>query len=207
VGHNWAMLPSAAGFVDPLLSTGFPLTLLGVSRIAAIIANHWRKPGFHPQLQNYAWQTDRELLAVAHLMGSLYASMNDFEVFVALSLLYFTAASYSEAALRLGKLQLASSFLLSDNARFWAPVSVLCDRARGVTNSVESDALVQDILRTIEPFNIAGLGNPTLYNWYPLDASELIKSACKLESNREEIQLMLRRCGHSVALSNSPESV
>ena len=28
-GHRWALLPSAAGFVDPLLSTGFPLTLLG----------------------------------------------------------------------------------------------------------------------------------------------------------------------------------
>ncbi|HEX3470171.1 MAG TPA: NAD(P)/FAD-dependent oxidoreductase, partial [Silvibacterium sp.] len=28
-GDRWALLPSAAGFVDPLLSTGFPLTLLG----------------------------------------------------------------------------------------------------------------------------------------------------------------------------------
>ena len=31
-GERWALLPSAAGFVDPLLSSGFPLTLLGVSR-------------------------------------------------------------------------------------------------------------------------------------------------------------------------------
>ena len=31
VGKRWALLPSAAGFVDPLLSTGFPLTLLGIS--------------------------------------------------------------------------------------------------------------------------------------------------------------------------------
>ena len=34
VGPRWAMLPSAAGFVDPLLSTGFPLTLLGIERLA-----------------------------------------------------------------------------------------------------------------------------------------------------------------------------
>ncbi len=33
VGEKWAMLPSAAGFVDPLLSTGFPLTLLGIMRL------------------------------------------------------------------------------------------------------------------------------------------------------------------------------
>ena len=36
-GSRWALLPSAAGFVDPLLSTGFPLTLLGVARLAEII--------------------------------------------------------------------------------------------------------------------------------------------------------------------------
>ena len=37
VGRQWAMLPSAAGFVDPLLSTGFPLTLMGIERLARVI--------------------------------------------------------------------------------------------------------------------------------------------------------------------------
>ena len=32
-GSRWALLPSAAGVIDPLLSTGFPLTLLGIKRI------------------------------------------------------------------------------------------------------------------------------------------------------------------------------
>src|SRR6185436_7652298 len=32
-GPRWAMLPSAAAFVDPLFSTGFPLTLLGIERL------------------------------------------------------------------------------------------------------------------------------------------------------------------------------
>jgi FADH2 O2-dependent halogenase len=32
-GHGWALLPSAAGVIDPLLSTGFPLTLLGILRL------------------------------------------------------------------------------------------------------------------------------------------------------------------------------
>jgi tetracycline 7-halogenase / FADH2 O2-dependent halogenase len=35
-GSGWAMLPSAAGFVDPLFSTGIPLTLLGIERIGAL---------------------------------------------------------------------------------------------------------------------------------------------------------------------------
>ena len=33
-GERWAMLPSAAAFIDPLFSTGIPLTLLGIERIA-----------------------------------------------------------------------------------------------------------------------------------------------------------------------------
>ncbi len=35
-GQRWALLPSAAGFVDPLLVDRFPLTLLGVARLAEI---------------------------------------------------------------------------------------------------------------------------------------------------------------------------
>src|SRR5438093_898511 len=37
VGPRWAMLPSAAGSIDPLLSTGFPLTLWGVKRLAKVM--------------------------------------------------------------------------------------------------------------------------------------------------------------------------
>ena len=36
-GRRWAMLPSAAGVIDPLLSTGFPLTLLGITRLLDVL--------------------------------------------------------------------------------------------------------------------------------------------------------------------------
>ena len=36
-GERWAMLPSAAAFIDPLFSTGIPLTLLGIERLAGIL--------------------------------------------------------------------------------------------------------------------------------------------------------------------------
>ena len=63
-GRRWALLPSAAGFVDPLLSTGFPLALLGVTRLAAIMEQHWDSDRFAAELAAYARQTDDELLAV-----------------------------------------------------------------------------------------------------------------------------------------------
>src|SRR5271163_3537123 len=102
-GKRWAMLPSAAGFVDPLLSTGIPLTLLGIGRLAQIIDDDWDSAQLTLRLKDYAVFTEVELLATARLIASLYANMNDFPAFLVLSMIYFAAASYSETARRLGK--------------------------------------------------------------------------------------------------------
>lgn len=196
-GPRWALLPSAAGFVDPLLSTGFPLTLLGVSRLAEIIAQTWNTPAFHSRLQTYAEQTDQELLATARLVGALYANMNNFPLFAALSLLYFAAASYSEAARRLGKSHLASSFLLCSHPVFGPASARLFDRALHRLTESESSELVRDILSVLEPFNIAGLGRAERRNWYPVEAGDLIENAHKLEATGYEVFAMLKRCGFS----------
>ncbi len=119
-GDRWALLPSAAGFVDPLLSTGFPLALLGVARLAKILEGDWERPGFSTRLHEYAEQTDRELLATARLIGALYANMNNFPVFIALTLLYFAAASFSEAARRLGKPESGSGLPAVRRSCFWS---------------------------------------------------------------------------------------
>jgi len=204
-GSRWALLPSAAGFVDPLLSTGFPLTLLGVTRLAAILEQDWQTERFSPQLQIYAERTDRELLATAYLIGSLYATMGNFPVFTALSLLYFAAASYPEAARRLGKPELASSFLLCDHPQFGPACVQLFDRARRCMTPAESDKLIRDIHSVIKPFNVAGLARPERRNWYPVDAQDLLDAAGKLQATEAEITAMLERCGfgaqHSAVMS------
>jgi FADH2 O2-dependent halogenase len=81
-GKRWALLPSAAGFVDPLLSTGFPLVLFGVTRLAGIMERHWGSDRFEAELSTRAEATTEDLLATARLIGSLYASMNNFRLFV-----------------------------------------------------------------------------------------------------------------------------
>jgi FADH2 O2-dependent halogenase len=194
-GPGWAMLPSAAGFVDPLLSTGFALTLLGVERLAAILEQEWGADTFEAGLQSYAARTDRELIATARLIAALYATMNNFPVFAALSLLYFAAASYSEAARRLRKPHLASSFLLCDHPVFGPACARLLDRAQQPMTAAESAQLVSDILSTIEPVNVAGLGRPSRRNWYPVEASDLLESAHKLSATPDEVQAVLARCG------------
>jgi FADH2 O2-dependent halogenase len=199
--RKWALLPSAAGFVDPLLSTGFPLTLLGVARLAKIFAEDWDSERFATRLQRYAAQTDGELVATARLIGALYANMKDFPVFVALSLLYFAGASFSETARRLGKPHLAKSFLLYDDERFGPACAWLLERAMLARTEAESAKLSEDILRAIEPFNVAGLGNAERRNWYPVDAEDLIRAAHKVDASREEIVQLLERCGFAPTLS------
>jgi tetracycline 7-halogenase / FADH2 O2-dependent halogenase len=194
-GKRWALLPSAAGFVDPLLSTGFPLVLLGVTRLAGIMEEHWGSDRFSSELTGYAKQTGDELLATARLIAGLYASMDNFPLFVSLSLLYFAAASFTETARRLERPHLAGSFLLHDHPSFEAQASELLKRARSVHGKDETDSFNEDMLRAIEPFNIAGLGQRNRRNWYPVNAEDLLHGASKVGSNREEIARLLDRCG------------
>ena len=195
VGARWAMLPSAAGFVDPLLSTGFPLTLLGVSRMAELLGSDWNSRESQSALQAYAAQATEELLATARLIGALYANMNNFPVFKSLSLLYFAAASYSESARRLKKPHFAQSFLLYDHPVFGAASKAVIDRAMHLTRESESVQLSEDILRAIEPFDVAGLRQPNKKGWYPVDAEDLLRSASKVEATYDEIETLLQSCG------------
>jgi tetracycline 7-halogenase / FADH2 O2-dependent halogenase len=195
VGERWAMLPSAAGFVDPLLSTGFPLTLLGIERLARILESGLDSPRLQFDLDEYERKTREELIATSRLIAALYANMNNFALFKGLCLLYFAAASYSESARRLGKAHLAPSFLLHDHPQFGRRSSELFERAMHISKGTQTDRLTEDILKTIEPIDVAGLSKTNARSWYPVEAADLFSSCSKLESTPEEIELLLRRCG------------
>ena len=193
-GSGWTMLPSSAGFVDPLLSTGFPLTLLGIKRLADIIEHHWGSGALEERVQSYAHQTERELRTAERLVAALYGSMNDFELFARISLLYFAAASYSEAALRLEREDLTGgSFLLEDHPRF-GPAMRDCLKCV-LTNSRDRSEMMEAIQKAIEVVDIAGLGNFSRRNWYPARAEDLLAAAAKLDSSEKEIRAMLERTG------------
>lgn len=198
VGKRWALLPSAAGFVDPLLSTGFPLTLLGIGRLAAALEQHWQLPGLQDELSRYAASTQAELEATARLIAALYANMNNFDAFRAISLLYFAAASFSETVRRLTKPHLANGFLLHDDSRFGpASRSLLKHALDGITVQDTTD-FIEDVRRTIAPFDVAGLCAERVPPWYPVDADDLRKSAWKVGATQDEIAHMLERSGFSM---------
>jgi FADH2 O2-dependent halogenase len=189
------MLPSAVGFIDPLLSTGFPLTLLGVSRLVAILSNGLAAPNFQSELELYASKTTEELLATSRLIASLYGNMSNFPVFQSIALLYFAAASYSEAGRRLGKPHLATSFLLHDHPAFGPICKQLLERAMHIASDREASSLIQDIRHAIEPIDVAGFSDSSKHGWYPVNAEDLLQSADKVEATRGEIESMLLACG------------
>jgi tetracycline 7-halogenase / FADH2 O2-dependent halogenase len=173
-GPNWAALPSASGFVDPLLSTGFALTLLGISRLGDL----FRKSAFDPKV--YEDLTFGELDAAADLVSALYSKMHAPEEFSLLSLVYFAAMSFSETAWRLGKRELASGFLLTNDADFSAGRSRLCAQARAGQRITR-----EAITSIIEPFDVAGLTDFKRHPWYPVDFNDLRKNAHKIQADEK----------------------
>jgi FADH2 O2-dependent halogenase len=169
-GPHWALLPSAAGFVDPLLSTGFTLTLLGLARLAEIIERHWDEPEFATYLQSYGQSVTNELLAVEQLVAALYAAFGRFNLFTRLPFLYFAAVSYAEITARVHPTQPLPSFLLQEDAGFAPRARECCERAlrlRGHSPLEESE-ISQAVLKTIGPVDLIGLANPARKNWYPV---------------------------------------
>jgi FADH2 O2-dependent halogenase len=194
-GGAWALLPSAAGVIDPLLSTGFPLTLLGVQRLAGILTE--TSPGRERDaaLRAYERETLAGLDATERLVAALYAVMTDPPLFRRLALLYFAAASFSEAARRLGRPGLAPGFLLHAHTVFGPGLAACAAQAASRPQGAARQALFDRIARLVEPFDVAGLVDETRRNWYPVLAEDLVRSAAKLGANEAEIDRLLERSG------------
>jgi FADH2 O2-dependent halogenase len=187
VGDRWAMLPGAAGFVDALYSTGFVLSLLGIERLAALVEG-----GFEASaLEAYANDTFADIDATAELVAAAYRVMGDPEVFRAVTMLYFAAASFGETARRLGKVELTPGFLLRSHPVF-GPTARECLAMAG---HVPSEALMDRVARAVYPVNVAGVCDPAKRNWYPAAAADLYANADKLGATAEEITAMLHRAG------------
>lgn len=194
-GDKWALLPSAAGVIDPLLSTGFPLALLGIVRLLDVLEETSEGSEREAALRAYARITELELDATAQLVAALYGSMTDVPLFKRLSLLYFAAASYSEAARRLGRPELAPGFLLHAHPRFGPELRACAALAIAAPHGRARDALLARIDCAIEPFDTAGLLDPTRRDWFPVLAEDLLGAASKLDATVDEVHRLLERCG------------
>lgn len=195
VGPGWALLPSAAGFIDPLLSTGFPLALWGILRLVSLLTerdgNEW-----DASLRNYEEDTLRDLDSAEDLVSALYAVLPDFTSFKRMALLYFAAASYSELAWRLGVSEKATAFLLRKEPQFSRACRELCERSRqaaaqGAWETLRSE-LATAIPQAIAPLDAAGLSVLRKPCWYPVDAQDVIRNADKFGLQPQVVEARLK---------------
>jgi len=172
-GPRWALLPSAAAFIDPLFSTGFPLTLLGIERLASLLASgaFFDDPA---SLEVYSATTLAEADHTARFVAGCYAGFPRFDDFVQYSMFYFAAASYAEMARRVAPGRVAAGFLRAGDPAFASAM-------RGLSPAVAPEPLSADRVRgAVDAVNIAGLCDPGKKNWYGADAADAIAGAHKL---------------------------
>ena len=126
--------------------------------------------------------------------------MADFELFKRLTLLYFAAASYTEAVAPAGASRAGAGLPAARRSAF-GPAMRRCVGAVLTMPDASGDPraartrLLDDIDRAIEPFDIAGLRDRSRRDWYPVLAADLIAGAPKLGATPHEIDRLLARSG------------
>ena len=195
-GEGWVMLPSAAAFIDPLFSTGIPLTLLGIERIARMLEQCVPAPltpapltgaPYHGDLTGvpydaYGAVTLADADHTAAFIAGCYAAFPRFEQFAAYSMFYFAAASYAEMSRRVGVPAAAARFLGAGDASFARALNELSPAVRSW-----DDGYVSGVAAAIAPLNVAGLCDPRRRNWYPVDFEDTIRGAAKLGVSAEQV--------------------
>jgi FADH2 O2-dependent halogenase len=214
-GDGWAMLPSAAAFVDPLFSTGIPMTLLGIERLAALLQASGPGPqalglgkpqGFGSGVSGLtrgrvlgpgAWAlgafasgsyndvTLTEADHTARFIAGCYAAFRRFDIFAAYSMCYFVAASYSEMARRLAPAQTSRGFLFAADRHMMRAIARLSPAVHAAT---DASHFVRDVAAICEPFNIAGLCDPAKRNAYGVDLEDTVRGAAKLGLSPEQVR-------------------
>jgi FADH2 O2-dependent halogenase len=165
-GENWAMLPVAAGFIDPLYSTGIGHTLSGLERLAGILKEHWNRPTLATELQQYGELVRREIRLIDLIVHGSYVSRRNFRLFAAYAMTYFAAATtYERRRLHDG---IRNGFLCADDEAFSATIETLWQRLPRAASV--SDREVRDyedeVARQLAPYNTAGLCDPSVRNMY-----------------------------------------
>ncbi len=197
-GAGWVMLPSAVASVDPMLSTGIPLTLLGVERIAAALETSWGSDDLPSRLGEIGKQSLAEADRAALLVSALSVTYGDFELFSAMTLLYFAAASHAEIRRRLDPAA-PVSFLMGDHPQFGPDLESICrsvmEASRRGGLAVVRGRLLSRVFQAIEPLDIAGLSDRGRRHWHPVTAEPLLAAAHKVGADAARIGEMLDRTG------------
>lgn len=177
-GANWAALANTAGFIDPLFSTGIAQTLCGIERLARTFERSWPSGDLAEELARYDETVRNEVRFADELVAGCYASFGRFELFAPFTMLYFAAATTYERRRFRGELGPNASFLCADDRELRSVVRAvrtrLNERLAQEYVPDEGAAFTREVAAAIEPFNGAGLCDPSVHNMYRRTAAPVI---------------------------------
>lgn len=161
-GQNWALLPTAAGFIDAFHSTGNAHTLVGLERLVRAWEEDWDTPRLWTRMADYNDIVQSEIEYIDGIVAATYDSFADFDRMVAITMFYFATAIWSEHERRASRPPKA--FLCADDTRFRTALEKAYRAVRDPSVSTpELEALVN---RTFADINLAGLGDPAKKRMY-----------------------------------------
>ncbi|CCW34707.1 FAD binding protein [Chthonomonas calidirosea] len=195
VGEGWAMLPSAMASIDPLFSTGFPLNLLGILRLATIWQHGLEESHLSRALPIYAEVALAEADFTARYVAACRKAMGCFPLFAALSMFYFAAASFSEMARRLRRPNLAAHYMAEDRKDFmegWARCEAMLDAVLEQPTPAALLCFERAVAEAVENLNVAGLCDPHKQNRYGVDFEDVVRGAEKLGFTPETIREIIK---------------
>ncbi len=163
-GQNWLMLPSTAGIIDPLHSTGIAHSLSGVLRAAELLTNPVSEARRNEALSQYSVDLGDEVRWIDQLIAHCYAAAtHSFEAFIGATSLYFVAAIQCERQLSATG-AMREGFLMARSAklqRVMHDASLQLDQLRPETSATTLNKWMH---QQIEPWNDVGLLDPRLHN-------------------------------------------
>jgi len=166
-GANWILLPNTAVFLDPLHSTGNAWTLVGIDRLMDLLERTWGRPEWSQSVQGYEQRLQQEAEFLDGIVSGSFRGFAEFERMVALSMFYFSAATWSEAQRRAGQCPRGAAFLSADDPGLRAALD------RAVVEIADPGWSVREfterVRQAIAPYNRVGLCDPGRKNQYPFE--------------------------------------
>ncbi len=193
-GQNWALLPHTYSFSSPMFSTGIAWSLTAVERLAHAFEDPETLPS---AFDRYDALLRDEAAHLEQLVAGAYAARHDFDTFVEYAMLYFAAASFSEASQRLldvapgGHEWCWDGFLGARDPQLQPLIEMISKELQ--TAPADAGELAKRIKKGIASRNVAGLSDASRNRLYPVDHDDLVKKADLLGLTTEEIRLQLPR--------------
>ncbi len=169
-GEDWAAMPYTVGFIDPLHSTGLAHALSGVERLSHLLLEGKGSPR-SAALARYSDEIVSELRLIDRLVHGCYLGLDNFELFVAWTMVYFALATTYEQR-RLAMEEKRPGFLCADDPAVSSMVDTLYQTLQTAATTprqaseLQGDSFTSLVKEQIAPFNHVGLFSPEKPHMY-----------------------------------------